>query len=132
VSDTLVFPKEVGDPSSCGYWCYCAIDGFYVIVVGGSYNTCPPGSEMSSITWIGTCCNPIDGCNYVISYNYCCGKTKCAACLCQRDEGDRLLYRSDKSNDVNWCLGATSSVYYCSTAIVVAFAFDEGIGKSVR
>jgi len=84
---------------------------------------------MSPITWIGTCRNPIDGRNYVISYNDCCGKTQCGTCLCQRDEGDRPLYRSDKSNDVNWCLGATSSVYHCSTAIVVGIAFDESSSK---
>jgi hypothetical protein len=32
-------------------------------------NTCPPGTEMSPITWIGTCTNPADGRAYVISYN---------------------------------------------------------------
>jgi methylamine dehydrogenase light chain len=26
---------------------------------------------------------------------------------------------------VNWCLGASSSVYHCSTAIVVGIAFDK-------
>lgn len=116
---------DAGDPSSCDYWRYCAVDGFLCECCGGSYNTCPPGTEMSPITWIGTCRNPIDGRNYVISYNDCCGTTQCGSCLCQRDEGDRPLYRSDKSNDVNWCLGATSSVYHCSTAIVVGLAFDQ-------
>jgi len=116
---------EEGDPGACDYWRYCAVDGFLCECCGGSYNTCPPGTEMSPITWIGTCTNPIDGRNYVISYNDCCGKTQCNTCLCQRDEGDRPLYRSDKSNDVNWCLGATSSVYHCSTAIVVGIAVDK-------
>ncbi|MDV5170189.1 methylamine dehydrogenase light chain [Photobacterium rosenbergii] len=118
-------PVEAGDPSSCDYWRYCAIDGFLCDCCGGSANSCPPGTEMSPITWIGTCRNPVDGRNYVISYNDCCGKTQCGTCLCQRDEGDRPLYRSDKSNDVNWCLGASSSVYHCSTAIVVGMAFEE-------
>ena len=117
--------NDVGDPSSCDYWRYCAVDGFLCECCGGSYNSCPPGTEMSPITWIGTCRNPVDGRNYVISYNDCCGKTQCGTCLCQRDEGDRPLYRADKSNDVNWCLGATSSVYHCSTAIVVGVAFKE-------
>jgi methylamine dehydrogenase light chain len=124
-ADAPVLAQEVGDPSSCDYWRYCAVDGFLCDCCGGSYNTCPPGTEMSPITWIGTCRNPVDGRNYVISYNDCCGKTQCGTCLCQRDEGDRPLYRSDKSNDVNWCLGATSSVYHCSTAIVVGVAFEK-------
>jgi len=128
-ADAPVLPQEAGDPSSCDYWRYCAVDGFLCDCCGGSYNTCPPGTEMSPITWIGTCRNPVDGRNYVISYNDCCGKTQCGTCLCQRDEGDRPIYRSDKSNDVNWCLGATSSVYHCSTAIVVGIAFDKGNGK---
>ncbi len=118
-------PQDEGDPASCDYWRYCAVDGFLCECCGGSYNSCPPGTEMSTITWIGTCRNPVDGRNYIISYNDCCGTTQCGACLCQRDEGDRPLYRSDKSNDINWCLGSSSSVYHCSTAIVVGLAFEE-------
>ena len=118
-------PQESGDPSSCDYWRYCAIDGYLCDCCGGSYNSCPPGTEMSPITWIGTCRNPVDGRNYVISYNDCCGKSSCGACLCMRDEGDRPLYRSDKSNDINWCLGTASFVYHCSTAIVIGIAFDK-------
>jgi len=128
-ADAPVLPQEIGDPSSCDYWRYCAVDGFLCDCCGGTYNSCPPGTEMSPITWIGTCRNPVDGRNYVISYNDCCGKTQCGTCLCQRDEGDRPLYRSDKSNDVNWCLGATSSVYHCSTAVVVGMAFEQGDKK---
>ncbi len=118
-------PQDEGDASSCDYWRYCAVDGFLCECCGGTYNTCPPGTQMSPITWIGTCLNPVDGRKYVISYNDCCGTTQCGTCLCQRDEGDRPLYRSDKSNDVNWCLGAESSVYHCSTAVVVGLAFEE-------
>lgn len=118
-------PQDQGDATSCDYWRYCAVDGFLCECCGGSYNSCPPGTEMSPITWIGTCKNPVDGRSYVISYNDCCGKAQCGTCLCQRDEGDRPLYRSDKSNDVNWCIGAESSVYHCSTAIVVGMAFEE-------
>lgn len=124
-AETTKLPQEEGDPSSCDYWRYCAIDGYLCDCCGGSYNSCPPGTEMSPITWIGTCKNPVDGRNYVISYNDCCGKSQCNTCVCQRDEGDRPLYRSDKSNDVNWCLGANSSVYHCSTAIVIGVAFDQ-------
>jgi methylamine dehydrogenase light chain len=118
-------PQDEGDASSCDYWRYCAVDGFLCECCGGSYNTCPPGTQMSPITWIGTCQNPVDGRKYVISYNDCCGTTQCGSCLCQRDEGDRPLYRADKSNDVNWCLGAESSVYHCSTAVVVGLALEK-------
>jgi len=59
-------PVEEGDPASCDYWRYCAIDGFLCSCCGGSENTCPPGTEMSPVTWIGTCRNPADGRNYVI------------------------------------------------------------------
>lgn len=117
-------PVEEGDPGSCDYWRYCAIDGFLCSCCGGSHNTCPPGTEMSPVTWIGTCHNPADGRNYVISYNDCCGKSTCGACLCQRDEGDRPPYRPDKTNDINWCLGTSSASYHCSTAIVVGVAFE--------
>ncbi len=118
-------PSESGDPASCDYWRYCAIDGYLCDCCGGSYNACPPGTEMSPITWIGTCLNPVDGRSYVISYNDCCGKTSCGSCLCMRDEGDRPLYRVDKANDLNWCLGTESSVYHCSTAIVVGLAYED-------
>lgn len=118
-------PSEEGDPLSCDYWRYCAIDGFLCSCCGGTYNTCPPGTEMSPVTWIGTCRNPADGRNYVISYNDCCGKSSCGACLCQRDEGDRPPYRTDKTNDINWCLGTSSAAYHCSLAVVVGVAFDD-------
>ncbi|MEJ2760629.1 MAG: methylamine dehydrogenase light chain [Gammaproteobacteria bacterium] len=118
-------PQEKGDPTSCDYWRYCAIDGYLCSCCGGSYDTCPPGAEMSPVTWIGTCRNPVDGRNYVISYNDCCGKTSCGACLCNRDEGDRPPYRADKANDLNWCLGTDSLAYHCSTAVLIGVAFDE-------
>ena len=113
------FPGEEGDPNSCDYWRYCAIDGFLCGCCGGSANTCPPGTEMSPITWIGTCTNPVDGKNYIISYNDCCGKSSCGNCLCTRNESDRPMYFQAKSNDINWCLGTSSAIYNCSTAIVV-------------
>lgn len=118
------FPGEEGDRSSCDYWRYCAIDGFLCSCCGGSINSCPPGTEMSPITWIGTCENPLDGVSYIISYNDCCGKSSCGNCLCQRNEGDRPVYNPRASNDLNWCLGTSSNTYHCSTAIVIGTAID--------
>lgn len=94
---------DTGDPLSCDYWRYCAIDGFLCGCCGGSVSSCPPGTEMSPITWIGTCRNPADDRNYVISYNDCCGRTACGHCMCNRNEGDRPMYQPNKNNDINWC-----------------------------
>ena len=118
-------PKESGDPTSCDYWRYCAIDGFLCSCCGGSENSCPPGTQMSPITWIGTCLNPDDDTNYIISYNDCCGKSSCGACLCMREEGDRPIYRPQLSNDYNWCLGTDSQAYHCTVALVLGTALDK-------
>ena len=116
-------PKgSVGDPTSCDYWRHCAIDGFLCSCCGGSSSTCPPGTEISPITWIGTCRNPADGRDYVISYNDCCGTSSCGRCGCQRDEGDRPVYQPSFSNAINWCLGIESAIYNCSTAVVIGIA----------
>ncbi len=112
-------PQDPGDPTQCDYWRYCAIDGFLCSCCGGTQNACPPGTEMSPLTWIGTCENPADGKHYVVSYNDCCGKTSCGRCLCNRNEGDRPAYRPQDNNDLNWCLGTASSVYTCSTAVII-------------
>lgn len=88
---------EEGDPNSCDYWRYCAIDGFLCGCCGGSATSCPPGTVRSDITWIGTCHNPADGKDYVISYNDCCGKENCGRCVCQRDQGDAPMYRPQSS-----------------------------------
>ena len=116
---------DPGDPSQCDYWRYCAIDGFLCSCCGGTKNSCPPGTEMSPITWIGTCLNPEDNKNYIISYNDCCGKSSCGRCLCNRNERDTPIYRAQTNNDTNWCLGASSTVYTCSTAIILGVATDS-------
>jgi len=115
----------VGDPKSCDYWRHCAIDGFLCSCCGGSQDACPPGTEMAMVTWIGTCRNPGDGKDYVISYNDCCGTSLCGRCLCNRNEGDLPVYVQPKSNDINWCVGGTSKAYHCSTARVIGLATES-------
>lgn len=117
--------QDPGDPTSCDYWRYCAIDGFICSCCGGTQNSCPPGTEMSPITWIGTCRNPADGRSYIISYNDCCGKSSCGRCVCNRNESDKPMVRPQANNDINWCLGTSSTVYNCSTAIILGVALEK-------
>jgi methylamine dehydrogenase light chain len=116
--------KHVNDSTSCDYWRHCAIDGYLCGCCGGSENSCPPGTEMSAVTWVGTCHNPIDGRDYVVSYNDCCGKATCGRCLCNRNERDTPLYVPFQSNDYNWCSGSAKAnvPYHCSTARIVSVA----------
>jgi len=114
-----------GDPQSCQYWRYCSIDGFLSSCCGGTTSSCPPGTEMSAVTWLGTCKNPADGKDYVISYNDCCGKDVCGRCMCQRYEDDKPVYYPSKSNDIDWCMGRVGVVYNSTTALVVGVAVDS-------
>ena len=115
---------DPGDPLACEYWRHCAVDGFLCGCCGGSQSMCPPGTDMSSVTWIGTCHNPADGKDYVISYNDCCGKSPCGRCFCNRNERDTALFQPGQSNDYNWCSGnAKANIpYHCSTARIVGVA----------
>ena len=115
---------KIADPQQCEYWRHCAIDGFLCACCGGSATQCPPGSEMSAVTWIGTCRNPADGKDYIISYNDCCGKGLCGRCFCNRNEGERPMYNWYRNNDINWCAGARSQVYHCSVAVVLGQATE--------
>jgi len=113
---------ELADPKQCGYWRHCAIDGFLCACCGGSQNSCPPGTEMSPVTWIGTCRNPGDGKDYIISYNDCCGQILCGRCRCERTEGERPVYYTSKNNDLLWCFGTKSRAVTCSVAVVLGAA----------
>jgi methylamine dehydrogenase light chain len=113
---------ELADPKQCGYWRHCAIDGFLCACCGGSQNSCPPGTEMSPVTWIGTCRNPGDGKDYIISYNDCCGQVVCGRCRCERTEGERPVYYTSKNNDLLWCFGTKSRAVTCSVAVVLGAA----------
>ena len=111
---------ELGDPQSCDYLRYCAFGGFLCSCCGGSHTRCPPGTELSSVTWVGTCLNPADGKHYLISYNDCCGKSVCGRCGCHRTEGDKPIYYPSKSNDILWCFGTESHAYHCTVALVLS------------
>jgi methylamine dehydrogenase light chain len=118
-------PGQTGDPSHCTYWRHCAIDGFLCSCCGGSQNACPPGTEMSPVTWIGTCRHPSDGKDYVISYNDCCGQSLCMRCRCTRTEGEKPVYYTSKNNDLLWCFGTKSRAVHCSVAIVLGVATES-------
>jgi len=118
-----------GDAEDCRYWRYCGIDGFLASCCGGTHGSCPPGTEMSPITWLGTCHNPADGRQYVISYNDCCGKSFCGRCYCVRSEGQKPLYDTHRNNDIDWCMGTESVIYNSTVAVVVAVvpAGEDGV-----
>jgi methylamine dehydrogenase light chain len=116
---------DAGDPRSCSYWRHCAIDGFLCSCCGGTQSACPPGTEMSPVTWIGTCRNPADGKDYLISYNDCCGATLCMRCRCTRTEGEKPVYIAPKNNDLLWCFGTKSRAVNCSVAIVLGVASES-------
>ncbi len=111
-------PKD----TDCDYWRYCAVDGFLCSCCGGTATSCPPGSSISKVAWVGTCHNPADGKDYLVSYNDCCSLTSCARCFCNTNHGDRPGYRMGVHNDVNWCMANDSSVYHCTVSVIVGVA----------
>ena len=80
---------------------------------------CPPGTESSKVTWVGTCRNPKDGKDYLVSYNDCCGKTPCGRCLCNFNERERPAYKMGVHNDINWCMANTQTMYHCTVSVIV-------------
>ena len=116
-------PKlEPNNPEKCEYWRYCAFDGYLCTCCGGSLTQCPPGTEASKVSWVGTCMNPNDKRQYLVSYNDCCGKGSCGNCLCNNNERERPGYRLGVHNDINWCMANTSSMFHCTTSVIVGVA----------
>ena len=113
--------KTIG-PENCEYWKYCAIDGFLCACCGGTSTSCPPGATPSPISWVGTCQNPKDGRDYIVSYNDCCGKTSCGNCECTRNEREKPLYRPSRNNDLNWCMANADSNYHCTVSVILGVA----------
>jgi methylamine dehydrogenase light chain len=110
------------DATKCEYWRYCAFDGYLCTCCGGSLTQCPPGTEASKVSWVGTCQNPTDGRQYLVSYNDCCGKGACAECLCNNNERERPGYRLNVHNDINWCMSASDNMFHCTTSVIVGTA----------
>jgi methylamine dehydrogenase light chain len=118
-------PQDPGDRTKCDYWRYCAIDGTLCACYGGTVTSCPPGAEMSPITWIGTCRNPADQRNYIISYNDCCGGVGAGRCGCENNKGDRPVVRPQTNNEVTWCFGTKSQSYTCTVALILGVAVEK-------
>jgi methylamine dehydrogenase light chain len=114
-------PKHLDD-TACEYWRNCALDGFLCTCCGGTVNSCPPGAQVSKVTWVGTCSNPQDGKAYLVSYNDCCGKTACGRCLCNFNERERPGYRMGTFNDINWCMANSQTMYHCTVSALVGTA----------
>jgi len=109
--------------TKCDYWRYCALDGALCVTAGGSMTSCPAGSEASVVSWVGTCHNPNDQRDYLISYSDCCGKTVYrGAQECLRSNGERPGYSMGLHNDINWCMANPSKGYHCTVAIVLGEA----------
>ena len=115
-------PAPEKTDTDCDYWRYCALDGFLCSCCGGSITSCPPGTEPSTVTWVGTCQNPKDGKDYMVSYNDCCGKTTCGRCLCNSNVRERPGYLLGVHNDINWCMANQPSMYHCTVSVIVGVA----------
>jgi methylamine dehydrogenase light chain len=114
-------PPAAG-PDSCAYWKHCAIDGFLCGCCGGTSSSCPPGTTPSPISWVGTCHNPSDGRDYMVSYNDCCGKTSYGTCDCLRNEREKPVYRPSRNNDLNWCMANANANYHCTVSVILGVA----------
>ncbi len=113
---------QTKDDTKCDYWRYCAIDGSLCSCCGGGVHSCPPGTDPSPTSWVGTCINPDDNRAYLIAYRDCCGTAECGRCNCDNTDRATEIYRPQTNNDIIWCFGVSSMEYHCSTAVVVGTA----------
>jgi methylamine dehydrogenase light chain len=67
----------------------------------------------------------VDGKDYIVSYNDCCGKGACGSCFCHRNEGDKPVYYPQRSNDIAWCMGAAGVIYNSTVSIVIGVATES-------
>lgn len=114
--------KKTPGEFDCDYWRYCSVGGFLCSCCGGSATSCPPGTTISTVAWVGTCLNPADGKSYLVSYADCCGRTSCGRCYCNTNQGERPGYHMGVHNDVNWCMANESSAYHCTLSVIVGVA----------
>jgi methylamine dehydrogenase light chain len=115
------------DSKKCDYWAYCSLGGTLCNACGGSDSQCPPGTEPSMLSWVGTCRNPKDNKSYLVSYGDCCGKVDCDVseeAMCFRSERELPGYRIGAYNDANWCMANRNRTAHCSIAVLVGIA-DE-------
>ncbi|MGH7908091.1 MAG: methylamine dehydrogenase light chain [Candidatus Binataceae bacterium] len=118
-TEAAEIPGAEGNPLSCDYWRYCGLDGLICGCCGGSATECPPGTFSSPTGWVGTCRNPKDGKDYIVAYRDCCGKNLCSRCMCENNQGDMPIYRTQADNTVFWCFGSKSFVVNCTTSVVL-------------
>jgi methylamine dehydrogenase light chain len=110
------------DATKCDYWKYCAMDGQLCSCCGGTGTQCPPGTEASKVSWVGTCHNAQDSKNYLVSYMDCCGRSSCGQCYCSANVGERPGYEMAVHNDVNWCMANSQASYHCTVSVIVGVA----------
>jgi methylamine dehydrogenase light chain len=113
---------QTHDDTACNYWRYCGIDGNLCSCCGGGTHSCPPGSQPSPTSWIGSCINPDDQRAYLIAYRDCCGANECNKCSCLNTDHAMPIYRPQANNHIIWCFGTQSFEYHCSMAVLVGLA----------
>ena len=125
-SNGVAYARAYGEPDDipldCDYWRYCSLHGGLCAECGGSISQCPPGSIPSKVAWVGTCRNPNDGKDYLVSYNDCCGKGGNCGSGCSRQEGDRPGYRYGLASESSWCIANMDQGIHCTLAVLVGVA----------